>query len=261
MPSAGRAFLQIDIGSRPPSAPRRAPRSSGGRDEASPQTLSAARRRRRCAPGSPTHRPRAGCGKYLAGASGALDRVVRGRRLQRHHRARHRAVPVGLFRAAVLRREPYGRRRQCRHGGGAARDARRLHDRVRHAEQCDRGHAVRKAAVQFHPRQRADRRHHAADERPGGQPQRPGPEPHRIHRLRESQSGQDQLRVGRRRHVAAPLRRAVQGDDRHQHAARALPRRRAGDRRRARRPGAGRCSTTFRARSATSNPESCARWA
>ena len=59
----------------------------------------------------------------------------------------------------------------------------------------------------------------------------------RIHRLRQSQSRQDQHGVGRRRRPAASRRRIVQIDDRPQSGARALSRLDAGDHRYARRPG------------------------
>ena len=61
----------------------------------------------------------------------------------------------------------------------------------------------------------------------------------RVHRLRQGQSGKDQLRLRRHRLGGARHRRVVQDDGRHRHAARALSRRAAGAGRPAERPGAG----------------------
>ena len=95
-----------------------------------------------------------------------------------------------------------------------------------------------KPAVRFHPRQRAGRRHHEADQRAGGEPRRADQDRRRVHRLCQGQSGQDELRPRRRRHLAAYVGRTAQVDGRHQHRPRAVPRHRAGGHRSARRPAA-----------------------
>ena len=70
-------------------------------------------------------------------------------------------------------------------------------------------------------------------------PSRSGQDGSRADRLHQSQSRQDQLRLGRHRHAAARLRRAVQDDDRGRDGAGALSRRGAGAHRSDRRTGAG----------------------
>ena len=60
--------------------------------------------------------------------------------------------------------------------------------------------------------------------------------------------------------TVAYRRRAVQDDDRHRHAARAISRRRAGGHRPARRTGAGVFQSACPNRSRPSKPARCARW-
>ena len=76
-------------------------------------------------------------------------------------------------------------------------------------------------------------------QRHGGQSVVPGQDGSRVHRLRQSQSGQDQHGLGRHRHRAASGRRAVQDDDRRRTRPCALSRRGARADRSARRTGAG----------------------
>ena len=65
----------------------------------------------------------------------------------------------------------------------------------------DQRDALRESQLQFHPRHRAGRQHHARAARHGGQPVVPGQDGSRIHRLRQGQSGQGQHGVGRHRHA------------------------------------------------------------
>ena len=99
--------------------------------------------------------------------------------------------------------------------------------------------ALRDAALQFHPRHRAGRRHHDGAERDGGPSVVPGEHRRRVHRLRQGQSRQDQHGVGRQRQRGPPRRRIVPVDDRNQDGPRALSRAGAGDRRPAVGTGAG----------------------
>ena len=73
------------------------------------------------------------------------------------------------------------------------------------------------------------------DVNPGGA----GENGFRVHRLRQSQSGQDQSRFGRQRHAALRRRRAVPDDGGHQNGRRHLSGRGRGDARPDRRPDAG----------------------
>ena len=90
----------------------------------------------------------------------------------------------------------------------------------------DQRDALRQAQLQFHPRHRAGRGHHPRAACHGGESIGSGQDGSRVHRLRQGQSGQDQHGVGRHRQLAPSGRRAVQDDDRRQHGARALSRRR-----------------------------------
>ena len=136
----------------------------------------------------------------------------------------------------------------------------RLHAAAGQPGERDQRVALREAQLQFHPRHRAGRGHHARAERDGGQPVGSGQDRCGVHRLRQGQSGQGQHGLGRQRHVGPSVGRTVQDDDRRRHAARALSRRGARADRPDRRAGAGACSTTCRPRSSTSGPASCARW-
>ena len=100
----------------------------------------------------------------------------------------------------------------------------------------------------------------AGAEHPDGSPVGAGEDGGGIHRLSEGQPGQAQLRLVGQRHVVASGGRAVQGDDRHLDAARAVSRHR---RRLARPAHAGRCRSTSRrrwARCNTCRTASCGRW-
>ena len=127
---------------------------------------------------------------------------------------------------AVRHREQARRRQQHRHRSGRERGARRLHDPAGQPGERDQRDTLRQAELQLHPRHRAGRRHRARAERDDGQPERAGEDRRGVHRLCQGESRQDQHGLVRQRHIGPSLRRAVQGDDRRQHAARALSRRR-----------------------------------
>ena len=145
----------------------------------------------------------------FSNAADPLYRFVRGWRPQRHDRPAPRPVPIGAARPAVRDRGSRRRRRQCRHAVCAVGAARRLHYRLRRPEQCHQRHALRTHTVRFRARQHADRRHHEARQCVGCESQLPGEKHCRSHHHGEGQSGQDQFRLGRRRHLAAHVGRAA----------------------------------------------------
>ena len=122
----------------------------------------------------------------LSGAAGALHRFVRRRRPQRHHRAHPRPVLVGTARPAIHRRGPCRRRRQYRHAGRAGVGARRLHHRLRRAEQRHQPDALRAYPVRLRARLRVHRRHHEARQCHGCERRFSGQDPGRVHRHGES---------------------------------------------------------------------------
>ena len=111
--------------------------------------------------------------------------------------------------------------------------------------------ALQEPAVQPRARHHADRRHHAARQHHGGAAVAAGEDRRRVHRLRQGQSGQADLRVVRQRHLGAHVGRAVQVHDPARHRARALSRLGRHLSRSADRQGRCRCSTTCRARSSS----------
>ena len=123
---------------------------------------------------------------------------------------------------------------------GRARRARRLHADGRQRFQRDQSDALQEAQLRPAQGPRPGRQHRRRAERHGHQSRHAGEDRSGVHRLRQGQSRQDQHGLGRHRLVAACGGRTVQDDDRRRHAAHALSRRRAGDRRSARRahPGA-----------------------
>src|SRR5262249_43743605 len=113
--------------------------------------------------------------------------------------------------------------RQCRHSVCAQLCTRWLHDRLRRSELRHQPDALREASVQFHSRQRSGRRIDSVGQRNGGASGGAGQQRCRVYRLCKSQSGQDQLCFGWRRHVAASVRRVAQNNDRHQSCSCAVP--------------------------------------
>ena len=106
--------------------------------------------------------------------------------------------------------------------------ARRLHAVHGRSQQRDQRLALRQAQLRFRARHRPGRWHPARAQCHGSGPGGSGRDPAAVHRLRQGQSRQDKLRIGRRRNLRARLRRAVQDDDGREHGARALSRRGAG---------------------------------
>ena len=136
-------------------------------------------------------------------------------------------------------REPCGCRQRYRGRGGDQIAARRVYAVHGRPKQRDQRVALRQAQFRFRARLRAGRGHLARAQRDGDAPLGSGQDRPRVHRLRQGQSRQDQHGLGGQRNVRPCVRRIVQDDDRHQHGARALSRRRAGADRSARRTGAG----------------------
>ena len=115
-----------------------------------------------------------------------------------------------------------GRRQQPRHRVRRQRAARRLHDAAGEPGQRHQRDALQEPQLQLHPRHRAGRRHRAHAQRDGGDADAAGEDGGRVHRLLQGQPGQDQHGVVGQRHLGAPVGRALQVDDRLQHAARAV---------------------------------------
>jgi hypothetical protein len=114
---------------------------------------------------------------------------------------------------AIRHREPARRRQQYRHRGGREGSPGRLYAPYGQCGEYEQRGALRKAQLQFHPRHRAGRRCHARAAGDGGQSINSGQDRSRVHRLCESQSRQDQFRVGRHRNFDSSVRRTVQDDD------------------------------------------------
>ena len=162
--------------------------------------------------GARRHRPGGGAG--LSQPAGALDPGVCSGRSHRHRGAAGRPIPVREARPAIRHREPARRRRQSCDPGGRERGCRRPHDlAIAHArDQCD---ALSEADVQFHPRHRADGGDSADAEHARSAPVGAGEDGAGVHRLRQGQCGQAQLRLVGQRHLGASCGRTVQGDDGH----------------------------------------------
>ena len=128
---------------------------------------------------------------------------------------------------------------QHRRRSGRARAAGRLHAAVHRQSECHQRDAQSGPQFQFHARHRAGRRRRPQSASPGGQSVLAGEIRSRTHRLCQGASGRNQYGVRRHRLDAASRRRTVQDDDRRQHAACAVSRRRARGHRPARRPSPG----------------------
>ena len=103
----------------------------------------------------------------------------------------------------------------------------------------DQSRALQQSAFRLHAGHRAGHLPRAAGLRRRGQSVGPRHDDPRAHRLCQGQSGQDQLRVGRRRHAAKHHLRALQDDERGEPGPRPVQGRRACGRRSGRRPRAG----------------------
>ena len=173
---------------------------------------------RRCAAGARHQRSGAG----LSQPAGAGDhRLLAGGRDRRarppdRRQAQHALGPAGD------RREPPRRRRQYRRRLCVAGRARRLHAAFRRADARHQRDARADHRVPSGHELRADHagRHRAGDLHGGERHAVPFGE--RGGRLRQGQSRQAELRIGRHRHQRASGDRAVQRGDRREDAARAL---------------------------------------
>ena len=178
-------------------------------------------------------------GADLSDAAGAhCGRSCR-RRRDRHHRAPDGSVAVGAAWPAIRHREPAGCWQQYRH---RERSCVRPRTATRSSWSVRRTRSTRRFTTSSISISSATLRRSRASPHPhrhGGESVGSGQDGSRVHRLRQSQSGQDQHGVGRHRDRAARGRRAVQDDGRRRHGARALSRRGARADRPARRAGAG----------------------
>ena len=153
-----------------------------------------------------------------------------------------------------------GRRDQYRHRSRRARARGRLHAASGHGVERDQRHALRQARFQLHPRHRAGRGRHALPAGHAGESIVPSEDRSRVHQLCKVQSRQDQLRIGRHRHVDPCRQRTVQDDDRDRNDPCALSRWRARDDRSHGWTGPGGVQPACRSRCSTSERASCARW-
>ena len=172
----------------------------------------------------------------LSAAHREDDRVGAGRRRRRHRGAHHRREAAPAPRPAVHRREPAGRGRQYRRGGGRFRRARRLHAAGGAAFAVDHQPDPLPQAQFRSRRVRAGGDHDGGAERAGGPPRLSRRLARRVHRLREGQSGQAQFRLAGGRNDPASVGRAVQPHRRHGAGARALQGHSAGGERHRGRP-------------------------
>ena len=133
------------------------------------------------------------------------------RRRDRHPRAPDRAMAVGAARPAIHHREPAGRRQQHGHRSGREGTAGRLH--ASHGQSRRTRSTRRSTRSSISISSATSRRSRASPRAPchGGQSIGSGKDGPRVHRLRQSQSRQDQHGVGRQRdqqpHVPASCSR------------------------------------------------------
>ena len=198
-------------------------------------SLVAGSRRARRRPAGRAGRERAG----LPVATDHPDRAVAGGRRGRCDLSRRRAAPVGAAGQVGGGREPAGRRlgdRDRRRRQGLARRLHHGHGRQRIARH--QRHHVQEAALRsgqgFHP----DRTRRQDSLRARGHSVAAGAFGGGAGDLRQGQSRQAVVRIGRARLPASSLRRAAQEHDRHRDDPRALQGQRAGADRRDRRPRA-----------------------
>ena len=161
--------------------------------------------------------------------AGAAAGRLCARRRQRHRGTADRANGRRAARPAIHHRKPPRGRQQPRHRSGRAGKSRWLYAaRSLHIERVERD-ALPESQVRLHPRHRAGREHGEDLQCDDRQQFVSGEDRSGVHRLCEGQPRQDQHGIGRSRKLAAPLRRAVQGDDRRRHGHGALSRRRPCD--------------------------------
>ena len=143
-----------------------------------------------------------------------IDRWLCPRRRSRHRRAPDRSMALGAARPAIHHRKQARRGHQYCHRGGRECAAGRLYASPGYSGERDQRDALRQAQFHFSPRHRAGRRHHPRAPRHGGESIGSGQDGPRVHRLCQSQSGQDQYGVGRYRSAHTSGGRAVQDDGR-----------------------------------------------
>ena len=166
----------------------------------------------------------------LPDAADQARHSVSGRRHARHRRPQHRPARVDVARPADRAGQPAGRHRRARARPDRPRGARRLHDRhLGTVAARARAAPVQEPAVPPDPGLLVSRvlRRDAAGARRRRRPA--GAHDRRAGRVREGQSRQAQLRLGRPRQRRAPRGRAVQEGGRHRHRARAVQGQRARD--------------------------------
>src|SRR5262245_52307093 len=183
-----------------------------------PPTISEPGRRRCCALGRLAHRK----GANLPVSTSPLDCRVSPWWDWRHLGASDGSMALGAVSPAIHNRKPTGRWLQYRHRGGREGTPRWLYASASCHRECDWRRTLPKSQFQFHPGHRPGHRHHAGTRCGGGTSIGPGDNHSRVHRLRQSQSAQDQHGVGRQRHCATHLRRTVQDDGRRRLGPRAI---------------------------------------
>ena len=172
--------------------------------------------------------------------AGHADHPVPARR-QHHHRH-----PLGQRQArrgarpADRHRQSRRRRRHRRHARAREGRSRRLHHRARlHRHARDRPEPLFQRRLRSAQGLRRDRPDRHRAEHAGGASVVPGQDGSGVHRLRQGQPRQGQLRLGRHRHRQPRLRRIFRQRDRHQARARSLQGHRPGAERSDRRPHPG----------------------
>ena len=160
--------------------------------------------------------PRAG----VAVEADQVGRAVRARRHHRHPRAHRRREARARAGPAGDHREQAGRRRRRRRRVHGQVGAGWLHDHGRHDQHArDQRVAVQEPPLRSGEGFRRDHADRARAEHAGRQSGGAGEEREGADRAAQGESEQVLVRVERQRHVAASVRRALQVDVRHRHAA------------------------------------------
>ena len=167
--------------------------------------------------------------RAVSGAADPAAAAVPGRRRGGPRRPPGDRAHGGRPRTAVRDREQGGRRRRHRHRRDGQGASRRLHAAAHHAQPHHQRGAQSEAALRHRegPRAGRDRGGGAgiAGEPSGGAVH----DLRRLHRLREEESGQAQLLLGRQRHAAARHHGVAAAANRHCGHPHSLSRRGAGD--------------------------------
>ena len=170
-------------------------------------------------------------GGDLSGTADPFDRSGAAGRHFRYRRASRRPAAVAAAWTADRDRQPQRCRHQYRHGLRRSCDARRLYAAALRFAGRDQRDALYQSRFQFCARPRAGCEHRTRAADHGGQSGVSGQDGRGLHRLRQSQSRQDQYGHWRRRRDQPRCRRVVQFDGRHQNGGCAVSRRGAvGDR-------------------------------